>query len=101
MVAATVFEPSMLREGGHGGRAEVVVLDREVVEVGDGTPSRADVVERAGTDGGGGGVALEEAPHVVVPKAPLVVEEAPLAVVPEVATRGVPASEEVTTPGGA
>jgi len=79
----------------------VVVLDWEVVEVGDATPPRANVVERAGTDGGGGDVALEEAPQVVVPEAPPVVEEAPQVAVPEVATQGVPASEEVMTPGGA
>ena len=77
MVAATVFEPSSVRERGRGGRAEVVVLDQEVVEVGGDTPPRADVVERAGTNGGGGGVALEEAPQVPVPEAPPVVEEAP------------------------
>ena len=62
VVAATLFEPSMLRERGRGGRAEVVVLDREVVEVGDETPPRADMVERAGADGGEDDVALEEAP---------------------------------------
>ena len=101
MVAAMVFEPSTVRECGRGGRAEVVVLDREVVEVGDGTPPQADVVERAGTDGGEGGVALEEAPQAVVPEAQPVVEEAPQAAVPEVATQGVPVSEEVTAPGGA
>ena len=58
VVAATVFEPSSVREHGRGGRAEVVILDQEVVEVGGDTPPRADVVERAGADGGGGGVIL-------------------------------------------
>ena len=38
MVAVTVFEPSRLRERGRGGQAEVVVLDREVMEVGGDTP---------------------------------------------------------------
>ena len=38
VVAATIFEPSTVRERSHGGRAEVVVLDREVVDVGGDTP---------------------------------------------------------------
>nr|XP_020196197.1 uncharacterized abhydrolase domain-containing protein DDB_G0269086-like [Aegilops tauschii subsp. strangulata] len=58
VVAATVFEPSSVRERGRGGRAEVVIPDRGVVEVEDDTPPRADVAERAGTDGGGGGVGV-------------------------------------------
>ena len=45
VVAATVFEPSSVRERGRGGRAEVVILDQEVVEVADDTPPRADVGE--------------------------------------------------------
>ena len=52
VVAVTVFELSTVRERGRGGRAEVVILDREVVEVGGDTLLRADVVERAGADGG-------------------------------------------------
>ena len=60
MVAATVFEPSSVRERGRGGRAEVVILDQEVVEVWGDTPSQADVVERAGADGGGSGIVSEE-----------------------------------------
>ena len=38
VVAATVFEPSTVRERGRGGRAEVVIPDRGVVEVEDDTP---------------------------------------------------------------
>jgi len=83
VVAATVFEPSTVREHGHGGRAEVVVLDREVVEVGGDTPLRADVVERAGADGGGGGIVLEEALRAAAPEAPSAMEEAPRVAVPE------------------
>ena len=69
----------------------MVIPDREVVEVADDTPPRAEVVERAGTDGGGGGVVLEETLRAAVP-------EATLAAGPEMATQGVPApgsSEEV------
>nr|XP_040244044.1 uncharacterized abhydrolase domain-containing protein DDB_G0269086-like [Aegilops tauschii subsp. strangulata] len=40
VVAATVFEPSSVRERGRGGRAEVVIPDRGVVEVEDDTPRR-------------------------------------------------------------
>ena len=108
MVAATVFEPSSVRERGRGGRAEVVIPDREVVEVEDDTPPRADVVERAGTDGGGGGVVLEETLRAAVSEAPLVLEEAPQAAVPEAtpaagpetATQGVPASGSETVTQG-
>nr|XP_040252140.1 uncharacterized protein LOC109777838 [Aegilops tauschii subsp. strangulata] len=90
MVAATVSEPSSVREHGHGGRAEVE----------NDTPPRADVVERAGTDGGGGGVSLEETLRAAVSEAPPVLEEAPWAAVPEAipaagpetVTQGVPAS---------
>ena len=100
VVEATVFEPSSVRERGRGGRADVVIPDREVVEVADGAPPRADVVERAGTDGGGGGVILEETLRAAVSEAPPVLEEAPRAAVleatpatgPETATQGVPAS---------
>ena len=45
VVAATVFEPSSARGCDRGGRAEVVIPNREVVEVADDTPPRADVVE--------------------------------------------------------
>ena len=45
VVAATVFEPSSVRERGRGGRAEVVIPDREVMGVADDTPPRAGVVE--------------------------------------------------------
>ena len=45
MVAATVFEPSSVRERGRGGRAEVAILDRDILEVGDDTPLRVDIVE--------------------------------------------------------
>ena len=100
VVAATVFEPSSVRERGRGGRAEVVIPDREVVEVEDDTPPRADVVERAGTDGGGGGVVLEETLRAAATEVPPVLKEAPRAAVPKVtpaagsetATQGVPAS---------
>ena len=109
VVAATVFEPSSVRERGRGGRAEVVIPDREVVEVEDDTPPRADVAERAGTDGGGGGVVLEETLRAAVSEAPPVLEEAPRAAVPEAtpaagpetATQGVPASGSSSAPGGA
>ena len=83
VVAATVFEPSSVRERGRGGRAEVVIPDRGVVEVEDDTPPRADVAERAGTDGGGGGVVLEETLRAAALDAPPVLEEAPQAAVPE------------------
>ena len=112
MVEATVFEPSSVRKRSCGGRAEVVILDREVMEVGDDTPLRADVVERAGTDDGEGGPVLVEALQPAVPEAPPVLEEALRAAVseatqaartvvaqhtvpvsgPEAATQGVPAS---------
>ena len=86
MVAATVFEPSSVRERGRGGRAEVVILDRDVVEVGGDTPPRADMVERTGADGSGGGCVLEETPQAAMLEASLAMEEAPRAAVPEVAT---------------
>ena len=70
VVAAKVFEPSTVRERGRGGRAEVVIPDREVVKVEDDTPPRADVAERAGTDGGGGGVVLEETLRAAASEAP-------------------------------
>ena len=38
VVAATGFEPSTVRERSHGGRAEVVIPDRVIVEVGDDSP---------------------------------------------------------------
>ena len=38
VVAATVFEPSSVRERVHEGQAEVVILDQEVMEVEDDTP---------------------------------------------------------------
>ena len=82
MVAPTVFEPSLAREHGRGGRAAVVIPDGAVVEVADDSPPRADVVERAGADGGGGGAVLEETPREVVP-------EATPAAGPETATQGV------------
>ena len=109
VVAETVFEPSTVRERGRGGRAEVVVLDREVVEVVDDTPPRADVVERAGADGGGRGVVSEEALREAASEVPPTMEEVPQAAVPEatladgpvVATQGVPTSESSSAPGGA
>nr|XP_045084577.1 chloride intracellular channel protein 6-like [Aegilops tauschii subsp. strangulata] len=109
VVAATVFEPSSVRERGREGRAEVVILDQEVVEVEDDTPPRVDVVDRAGADGGGGGAVLEEALQAAVPGAPSVLEEAPRAAVPEatsaagpvVAQQAVRASGSLTAPGGA
>ena len=91
MVAATVFEPSPMRERGRGGWAEVVIPDRGVVEVEDDTPPQADVAERAGTDGGGGGVVLEETLRAAVSEMPPVLEEALRAAAPEVP----PAKEEV------
>ena len=66
VVAAMVFESSSVRERGQGGRAEVVDLDLEVVEVEDDTPSRVDVVEWAGVDRGGDITVLEEAPRVAL-----------------------------------
>nr|XP_020156940.1 uncharacterized protein LOC109742265 [Aegilops tauschii subsp. strangulata] len=78
VVAATVFEPSSVREHDRGGRAEVVIPDRGVMEVEDDSPPRADVVERAGSDGGGGGVALEETLRAAVSEAPPTQEEAAL-----------------------
>ena len=101
MVAATVFEPSSVRKRGRGGRTEVVILDREVVEVGGDTPPRVDVVERVGADGGGGDDVLEETPQASAPEAPLAMEEAPRAAVPKVAMRGVPVSGSPSAPGGA
>ena len=101
MVAATVFEPSKLRERDRGGRAEVVVLDQEVVEVGDVTLPRDDMVERAGADGGGGGGVLEEAPWAAAPEAPPTMEEAPQAAVPKVAMQGAPVSGSPLAPEGA
>nr|XP_020146631.1 uncharacterized protein LOC109731864 [Aegilops tauschii subsp. strangulata] len=94
VVAATVFEPSSVRE--------------RVVEVEDDTPPRANMAERARTDGGGGGVVLEEALRAAASEAPPVLEEAPRAVVPEVtpaagpetATQGVPASGSETATQG-
>ena len=64
VVATTVFEPLSVRERGQGGRAEVVDLYREVVVIEADTPPRADAVERAGVDGGGGDAVLEEAPRM-------------------------------------
>nr|XP_045090085.1 tol-Pal system protein TolA-like [Aegilops tauschii subsp. strangulata] len=108
VVAATVFEPSSVRECGRGGWAEVVIPDWEVVEVEDDTPPRAGVVERVGTDGGGGGIILEETLRAAVSEAPPVLEEAPRAAVPEATsaagpetvTRGVPASGPETATQG-
>ena len=45
MVAAMVFEPSLLRKRGRGGRAEVVIPVRVVLEVADDTPPWAVVVK--------------------------------------------------------
>nr|XP_040258241.1 uncharacterized protein LOC120975646 [Aegilops tauschii subsp. strangulata] len=100
VVAAMVFEPSSVRERGRGGRAEVVIPDRGVMEVEDDTPPRAVVAERAGADGGGGGVVLEQTLWAAASEAPPVLEEAQRAAVPEVtpaagpemATQGIPAS---------
>ncbi|XP_040254100.2 uncharacterized protein [Aegilops tauschii subsp. strangulata] len=100
VVAATVFEPSSVRERGRGGRAEVVIPDQGVVEVEDDTPPRADVAERAGTDGGGGGVVLEETLRAAASEAPPVLEEAPRAAVPETVTQRVPASGSETATQG-
>ena len=77
--------------------------------MGDGTPPRADMVERAGTDGGGGGGIFEETLWAAVSEAPPVLEEAPRAAVPEAtpaagpetATQGVPASRSSSALGGA
>ena len=84
VVEAMVFEPSSVRERGREGRAEVVILDQEVVEVEDDTPPRVDVAERAGGgDGGGGGTILEEALRAAACETLPVLEEAPRAAVPE------------------
>lgn len=105
VVAATVFEPSSVGERDHGGRAELVILDQEVVEVEDDTPSRVDTVERAGADGGGDGAVLEEAPRATARGTPPVLEEAPrvdvpqatLAAGPVVVQQAVPVSGSSTT----
>nr|XP_020183203.1 nuclease SbcCD subunit C-like [Aegilops tauschii subsp. strangulata] len=52
VAAATVFVLSLEGEHNQGGRADVMDLDWEVVVIGDDTPPRTDVVERAGADGG-------------------------------------------------
>nr|XP_020155088.1 uncharacterized protein LOC109740438 [Aegilops tauschii subsp. strangulata] len=68
--ATTVFMSSSEGERGQGGRADVVDLDREVVDVDDNTPPRTDVVERVGVEGGGGDAVLEEAPWTAPEGAP-------------------------------
>ena len=70
-------------------------LDREVVVVGDDTPPRTDVVERAGIDGGGRDAVLGEASRMApegAPQAPT--REAPLVLEPQAA----PATEPVMVP---
>lgn len=104
VVEAMVFEPSLVRERGRGGRADVVILDQEVVEVEDDTPPRVDAVKRARAGGGGDGAVLEEAPRAAVQGTPPVLEEVPRATPiaePVVASQVVPASGPVAATQGA
>ena len=98
VAAATVFMPSSEGEHGQGGRADVMDLDQEVVVVGDDTPPRTDMVERARADGGGGDTVLEEAPRMVPEGTPQVqMSEALLVVGPQAA----PVAEPVMVPARA
>jgi hypothetical protein len=68
--AETIFMPATEEGRDPDGRVEMAVDDREVVEIGDDTPPRADVVERVEVEGGGGGAAPEGVPQATSDGAP-------------------------------
>jgi hypothetical protein len=91
--AETIVMPATEEGSDPDGRVEMAVDDREVVEIGDDTPPRADMVERMEVEGGGGGAAPEGAPRATPDGAPQVAPEGALVTAPEGASVGAPEQE--------